>query len=380
MATSFDPSNPPDASWGNAGQDAYRASGVDTRGAEQSLHSMLSLLRSTWRSRPPVLDFGHFANAVDVGPLCIAITTDGVGTKTIIAQLTGRYDTIGIDCVAMNVNDIICLGAEPWSLVDYIAVQRVEPGVLEDVSRGLAEGARQANVNIIGGELAQLPELLQGEGAAGLDLAATCVGVLDRQSIITGENLRPGDVIIGLHSSGIHSNGLTLARRAFGLTSATSLDDRRRLLSSMNADLGRPLGEELLEPTTIYALPVLAMLREGLRVSGLAHITGDGFLNLPRLSADVGYLLDALPEPHPIFRLIQERASIPDEEMYEVFNMGIGFCAMLPAEDVPRALQIAHATGVAASVIGRVAEDASRTVTLAQPGLLGRRGAGFVKV
>ena len=136
------------------GQDAYQSSGVDTRQAEQALDPMLSLLRSTWTTRPPVLDFGHFANVIDVGPLCIAISTDGVGTKTIIAQIMNRYDTIGIDCVAMNVNDVLCLGAEPWSLVDYIAVQRVDPKVLEEIAKGLAVGARQANINIRVGTVA----------------------------------------------------------------------------------------------------------------------------------------------------------------------------------------------------------------------------------
>ncbi|PZC48074.1 MAG: phosphoribosylformylglycinamidine cyclo-ligase [Chloroflexi bacterium] len=360
------------------GQDAYQSSGVDTRQAEQALDPMLSLLRSTWTTRPPVLDFGHFANVIDVGPLCIAISTDGVGTKTIIAQIMNRYDTIGIDCVAMNVNDVLCLGAEPWSLVDYIAVQRVDPKVLEEIAKGLAVGARQANINISGGELAQLPELLRGEDSlTGIDLAGTCVGTVERNAIIDGAALEPGHVVIGLRSSGIHSNGMTLARKAFGLTAEVSLAEKRRILSEPNADIGRPLGQELLEPTVIYVQPVMAMLKAGVRISGMAHITGDGFLNLPRLSADVGYVLDTLPEPQPIFRVIQQKGSVDDNDMYEIFNMGIGFCVIVPEADAPSALKIAGDNGAEAAVIGHVVAGATRTVTLAQLGLRGRRGTGF---
>lgn len=359
-------------------QDAYRSSGVDTRQAEQALDPMLSLLRSTWTARPPVLDFGHFANIIDVGPLCIAISTDGVGTKTIVAQIMDRYDTIGIDCVAMNVNDVLCLGAEPWSLVDYIAVQRVDHKILEEIAKGLAKGAHEANINISGGELAQLPELLRGEESlSGIDLAGTCVGTVERRAIIDGTAVEPGNVVIGLRSSGIHSNGMTLARKAFGLTAEVSLGEKRRILSESNQDIGKSLGQELLEPTVIYVRPVMAMLNAGVQITGMAHITGDGFLNLPRLSADVGYVLDKLPDPQPIFKLIQQRGSVDDHDMYEIFNMGVGFCIVVRDADAPSALKIAKDNGAEGAVIGHVVADSARTVALPQLGLTGRRGTGF---
>jgi len=318
---------------------------------------------------------------VVLGPVGIAISTDGIGTKAIIAQLMGKYDTVGIDCVAMNANDVLCVGAEPQSMVDYIAVQQIDPTVLDEVAKGLVEGARQANITIVGGESAQLGEVIQGEEeGGGFDLAGTCIGTVSPGAAITGSRVGPGDVIIGLRSSGIHSNGLTLARRAFGITRDKSVAERRDILSQHHADLGCPLGEELLKPSRIYVAEVLAMLRGGADVRGIAHITGDGFLNLPRLQADVGYVIDALPEPQPIFSIIKSRGSVSDSEMYSVFNMGIGLCLIVPEADSDAALGIASGHGTEAHIIGHVTDDASRVVEVTGPRLRGWRGKGFQRV
>ena len=361
---------------------SYQAAGVDSRKEDSAIAPFLRRIRNTWAHRGHVqLDFGHFANIVELEGLSVAISTDGVGTKAMIAQLMDRYDTIGIDCVAVNVNDVLAVGAEPQSMVDYIAVQRVDSRMLDEIGKGLEEGARQAGITIVGGELAQIPEMLRGEvEGGGFDLAGTCVGTLTGRTPVTGASVRAGDVIIGLGSSGVHSNGLTLARRAFGVTADISAMERRRILDQHYPEIGGTLGEELLIPSRIYVALILAMLREGVDVRGLAHITGDGFLNLPRLEADVGYVIDALPEPPAIFQLIQSRASVAEAEMYEVFNMGIGFCVVVPEGDAGKALEVAAAHGVEASRIGYVVEDHDRTVEIAGARLRGWRGKGFQRI
>ena len=272
--------------------------------------------------RRTLLPSGHYANVVAVGDdLGIAITTDGVGTKLLIAEALGRWDTVGIDCIAMNVNDIICVGAEPIALVDYLAVDRADPDVAEEIGRGLAVGAEQANIDIVGGELAQLGDIVKG-----LDLAGACFGTVAPTGLVTGNSIEPGDSIIGLPSSGLHSNGYTLAR--------TALEE----LGWDDLGLGRPLGEVLLEPTTIYVKAVMALLDSPVEVTGLAHITSGGLENLLRLDADVTYeITDPLPVP-AIFDLISKRASVPDDEMHEVFNMGCGFCVIVRPDDEADAL------------------------------------------
>jgi phosphoribosylformylglycinamidine cyclo-ligase len=312
----------------------------------------------------PRVGLGHYATVLDLGNnLGLALSTDGVGTKLLLAEMADRYDTVGIDCVAMNVNDLLCVGAEPLAMLDYVAVQRADAGVLEALGRGLYEGAKQANITIPGGELAQLREMVQGiHPDSGLDLVGTCVGTVALDKMILGDALQPGDVVVGLASSGLHSNGYTLARRAL-------LDKGGMKLERHVGELGRTLGDELLEPTRIYVKPMVEMWRKGVRVRAMAHITGDGFLNLRRLSPRMGYTLDALPDVPPIFNLIKERGGVPIEEMYRVFNMGVGFCLIVPESDVAPALSIARDHGVEGWPIGRTLEDADRTVTLTAPGL-----------
>jgi len=243
----------------------------------------------------------------------------------------------------MNVNDVICVGAEPLAMLDYIAIDRADPAVCAEVGVGLARGAELAGVEIPGGELAQLGEMVRG-----VDVSGACFGTVALDSVIDGSAVQPGDVVIGLPSSGLHSNGYTLARSAL---------DGLALDEDPEGRLGRALGEELLEPTEIYVKPVLELLRSAVEVRGLAHITSGGLGNLRRLAADVGYEIDApLPVP-PIFSLIAERSGASDEEMHEVFNMGCGFCCLVPAGDEARALELLRRHYPAAKPIGHSVEQ-----------------------
>ncbi len=352
--------------------DTYAAAGVDTAAASGALAGLLRWVNATTALRPGEvrLPNGYFANVVAVGVnLGIAISTDGVGTKLLVAQQMGKYDTVGIDCVAMNVNDVLCVGAEPVALVDYVAVERPDPALLEALGQGLHEGARQARVTIPGGELAQVPELLHHTpGLSSFDLVATAIGTVPLDRVLVGQDIADGDVVIGLASSGIHSNGLTLARRVL-------LGDDPRRLAERVPDLGRPLGEELLEPTRIYVQPVLAMLAAGLPIKALAHITGDGLFNLTRVAAPVSFHLARLPEPPPIFRLIRARGRVAPGEMYRTFNMGIGFCVVVAPEGVAGVLDLAADHGQLAWELGHARADGRRRIELPTLGLVGEGGA-----
>ncbi len=325
--------------------DAYAKAGVDQGAADAAVAGLVKALGAIQLGRPSrqVPLPGHYASVIALDDRTgIALSTDGVGTKLLVAEELGRYDTVGIDCVAMNVNDVICVGAEPLAMLDYIAVDSADPAVCAEVGVGLARGAELAGVEIPGGELAQLGSLVSG-----VDVSGACFGTVALDAVIDGSAVAPGDVVIGLPSSGIHSNGYTLARSALA---GIPLDDER---------LGRPLGDVLLEPTEIYVKPVLELLRSEVEVHGLAHITSGGLNNLLRLAAPVGYEIDApLPVP-PIFGLVQERGDVGDEEMYEVFNMGCGFCVVIPAADEAAALELLRRHYPQAQRVGRaVAGDA----------------------
>jgi phosphoribosylformylglycinamidine cyclo-ligase len=273
-----------------------------------------------------------------------------------------KYDTVGIDCVAMNANDVLCVGATPAIFVDYLAVERLNPETVEQIAKGLAEGARQAGVAIVGGELAQIREMLRGvEEGKGFDLVGTCVGILHPQRVVVGRNIQKGDVVIGLASNGIHSNGLTLARRVF-------FDLAKWSPMKFVPELNCSIGEELLKPTRIYVKPVLAVL-ERVSVKALVHITGGGFLNLLRVQTHCQFVLDNLPEPPPIFPLVQRLGQIPNAEMFATFNMGVGFCLVVSPEDADRAVEILRANGERAQVIGTVGEFGKREVLVPQKGL-----------
>jgi len=345
---------------------AYKRSGVDTEGADRALHRMLPHVRATWDDKVALQNLNHFANVVDIGGVGIAIATDGVGSKALVAQLIGRYDTIGIDCVAMNVNDLVCVGARPVSMVDYIALERTDAAVVEALAVGLAEGARRAGISLVGGETAQLPDIIKGvRPGLGFDLAGTAIGQVALDQILTGADIADGDVVIGLASSGIHSNGLSLARRALLDRGGFGIDQRFD-------ELGCSLGNELLRPTEIYVGDALALIDGVAALRSLFHITGDGFLNLNRLGTGVGYVLDRLPAAPPIFGLIQTHGAVPAAEMYSVFNMGIGFCAVVGPDDAERALSILKARGRVAQVIGHMEADAEERVHLPAQGLVGQ--------
>jgi phosphoribosylformylglycinamidine cyclo-ligase len=261
--------------------------------------------------------FGHYAGLVRLGGQTLALHSDGVGTKVLVAQLMDKFDTVGIDCVAMNVNDIICVGARPVAFIDYIALKQADESLVQEIAHGLVEGARQSQMAIVAGETAVLPDLIAGEDNA-FDLAGMVLGLVDKKPLL-GSAIKPGDVILGVESSGLHSNGYTLARKV--LLSKYSVND--------NAEhLVQTVGEELLVPTRIYVKPVMELFRKKIAIHGLANITGGSFTKLPRLNTKVRYSLDGLPAPTGIFRQIQADGNIETTEMYRTFNMGIGFCVI----------------------------------------------------
>jgi phosphoribosylformylglycinamidine cyclo-ligase len=322
--------------------DAYANAGVDQGAADAAVAGLVRALGAIHLGRPSaqVPLPGHYASVIRIDERTgIALSTDGVGTKLLVAEELGRFDTVGIDCVAMNVNDVICVGAEPLAMLDYIAVDRADPAVCEQLGVGLARGAELAGVEIPGGELAQLGELVSA-----VDLSGACFGTVALDAIVDGSAVAPGDPVIGLPSSGLHSNGYTLARSAL---KGIDLDDDR---------LGSPLGDVLLEPTEIYVKAIVELLRSAVEVRGLAHITSGGTGNLLRLAADVGYEIDRpLPVP-PIFGLIEERGKVSEEDMYEVFNMGCGFCAVVAGGDEAAALELLQVHYPGAQRIGRAVE------------------------
>ncbi len=347
----------------------YKATGVDTAKEELGMQKVAEWVHQTFSfcpSAPVKLPIGYFANVLQITPeIGIAISTDGVGTKILVAEQLERFDTIGIDCVAMNVNDVLCVGARPISMVDYIAVQRLSPDFLHEVGIGLMEGARQAGVTIPAGEIAQVPEMIRGvKEGAGFDLVGTCIGIVHPDKINTGRYVSPGDIIIGLRSSGVHSNGLSLARKSLLELGGMNLNDSVPTLS-------RTLGDELLEPTRIYVKQIMQLMDEGIDIKAMVHITSDGFMNLARVEAPVGFVLDAIPEPPPIFALIREKGGVPIEEMYTVFNMGIGFCLVVGPLDVERVLTLLQQAGEKPCVLGKATDDHDKAVRLTRQKIVG---------
>lgn len=341
----------------------YASSGVD-EGREQAAFAsaMRPWLEKTRIANPDVrvtsgIGSGHFASVLAVaGGPSIAVTTDGVGTKIELARLVGRYESVGIDCVANNVNDLICVGADPVALVDYIALDEVDERVLGELARGLFLGADAAGVAVVGGEIAQVASLLAPRGASEapvFDLVGTALGVLPAgASVLDGSAVSAGDLVVGLRSSGLHSNGFSLARRALG----------DRLAS---------VADQLLEPTRVYVGAARALWAAAVPVRGMVHISGGGLLNLLRLAAPVGYVLDGLPEPPEVFELIRSAGDVPLAEMYATFNMGIGLCVVVPSDAVDATLAALDE----GEVIGRVVDGPDRRVELPAVGLVGRGDA-----
>jgi phosphoribosylformylglycinamidine cyclo-ligase len=333
-----------------ADRGAYAEAGVDAAGADRALGGLVEVLRAIDTGKPSrsLLASGHYAAVLRLDDRSgLALCTDGVGSKVIVAEQAGRFDTIGIDCVAMNVNDVVCVGAEPIALLDYLAVEQVDPEALGEIAQGLKHGAEQAGVEIPGGELAVLPELIRGHPSPhGFDLCASCFGTVRLDAIIDGTRCAPGDALLGLPSSGLHSNGYTLARRVLLADAGLRLDDRA----------------------------VLDLLAADLPVHGLAHITGDGVLNLLRLGAgSVGYEIDE-PLPVPaVCGLVCELGGLDAAEAYRVFNMGCGFVAITPENRAAEALAVLERHHPGTAVIGRVTDRAGQ-VALPGLGVTGDRG------
>ncbi len=291
----------------------YREAGVDIGLEAQAISALVKNLSYRRRGAYPMLGgVGHFAGLIDFGPLALALTVDGVGTKMLVADRMKDWSTVGIDCMAMNVNDLYVMNMEPVAFVDYIAADHLSVGQMAEIGTGLNEGARQANLNIVGGETATLRGLVNG-----LDLAGTCLGVQQKEKVIDGTRIRPGDLVVGIPSSGIHSNGLSLARRV-----VDGEDAWDRTLRN-----GRSIGKELLVPTRIYA-EALTITHET-EVHGMCHITGGGLLNFSRLTRHGFDFTDPLP-PQDIFTWVRDHGGVETAEMYRTFNMGMGYAFIVP--------------------------------------------------
>lgn len=279
---------------------------------------------------------GLFASLIDFGDKYITLATDGVGTKLMIAEALNKWDTVGIDCIAMNVNDTICVNAEPTSFVDYIAIDKPNEEITKEIGIGLQKGAELSNMEIVGGEIAVLPEIVNG-----VDLSGTCLGYVAKDRIITGETCEEGDLIIALKSSGIHSNGLTLARK---IVEANNIGWNDKV-----SGLSKSMGEELLTPTEIYVKQVLE-ITSNFNVHGLVDITGGGLRNILRMKKGLQYVISDPVKPAPIFKKLQELGEVEDKEIYQTLNMSMGFTIIAPAND---AEQIAKKYSNA-EIVGRV--------------------------
>ena len=329
---------------------SYKAAGVDITAGYRAVELMKKHVQRT--ERPGVLGgLGGFGglflpNLAGMKEPVLVSGTDGVGTKLKIAFLLGKHDTVGIDCVAMCVNDIVCSGAEPLFFLDYIACGRNVPERIAEIVAGVAEGCVQAGAALIGGETAEMPGFYPEDE---YDLAGFAVGIVDRERILDSSAMREGDALIALPSSGVHSNGFSLVRRVFEVEGGA--------LERYEPELGRKLGEALLEPTRIYVKPVLALLRSA-RVSAISHITGGGFYeNVPRALAPgfTARIEKAKLKTPPLFSLIARAGEIPERDMYNTFNMGVGMLAAVAAEDADAAVRCLRENGVEAYFCGEVA-------------------------
>ncbi len=330
---------------------SYAAAGVDVTAGYEAVRRIKPMVESTYI--PGVMGtIGGFGGlfAPDLSGMkkpVLVSGTDGVGTKLRLAQLLDKHDTVGIDCVAMCVNDIICGGAAPLFFLDYIACGRNDPARIAELVSGIAEGCRQAECALVGGETAEHPGVMPEDD---YDLAGFSVGIVDEEKIIDGKALTEGDALIGLASSGVHSNGFSLVRKV--------LDVEHADLTAPREDLGgRSLGEALLAPTRIYVKAVKALLRAGIDIHAVSHITGGGFYeNVPRMMTEgLTARIDVKSFPRPaVFDLIQKAGNIPERDMYNTFNMGVGMVIAVPAAQADAALAAAREAGEDAYLIGSV--------------------------
>ena len=305
----------------------YSEAGVDIDASEKATEALIAQIKGVNRKgdgEAIKLDNG-FAGLVKLGDGALAMCTDGVGSKLLLAEQMDSIHTVGIDCVAMNTNDLICVGAEPLSFVDYVALDKPDEDLMAKIGMGLAEGCKQSNCTLSGGETAILPELVHG-----FDIAGTSVGYVKQDKIIDGTKISEEDVLIGLKSSGPHSNGYTLIRKLF--------------------DGDKELGKKLVEPTRIYVKEVMALIKQ-VDVHGIAHITGGGLDNISRINDNFQYVIDnPLPVPS-IFDWLQEKGSVEDKEMYRTFNMGMGMLIIVGKDDAEKSVSI---LGEHAQIVGSV--------------------------
>ena len=327
----------------------YKKAGVDIEAGYRSVELMKEYVKGTHRSE--VLGgIGGFSGAFSASALkgmekpVLLSGTDGVGTKLKLAFLMERHDTVGIDCVAMCVNDVACAGAEPLFFLDYIACGRNIPEKIAEIVKGVAEGCRQAGAALVGGETAEHPGLMPEEE---YDLAGCSVGIADEKDLITGQNIREGDVLIGMASSGVHSNGFSLVRRVFDMT--------KESLDTYYEELGATLGETLLTPTKIYVKALRSIKDAGVTVKGASHITGGGFYeNIPRMLPE-GIRAEVKKDSYevpPIFRLLQKKGDIEEHVMYNTYNMGLGMVLAVSPEDADITLEAVRKAGEVPYVVG----------------------------
>ena len=306
----------------------YAETGVDIDKEERAIKELLSEMKTKRLGIGKPLG-GHYAGMIEFNEFSLVLCTDGVGSKVLLATEMQTWDTIGIDCIAMNVNDAICVGAEPLAFVDYLAIDNPDPAITKQIGKGLEKGAALSNISIIGGETASLPEIING-----FDLAGTCLAYVKKDNIVSGEAIEPGDIIIGLESSGVHSNGFTLARKVIEQSSYSYHDP-----FPGDEYANKSIGEVLLTPTQIYVKEIVALLHK-VPVHGLAHITGGGLRNLPRLKSSVKYVISDPIKPQPVFTFLQKEGNIDNVEMYKTFNMGMGFSVIVNKHDVEDTLYI----------------------------------------
>ncbi|MGN1343880.1 MAG: phosphoribosylformylglycinamidine cyclo-ligase [Traorella sp.] len=329
----------------------YKKAGVDIEAGYESVKLMKKHVQRTMRSEV-IGGIGGFAGAFSLkaiqkmeDPILLS-GTDGCGTKVKLAFVMDKHDTIGIDAVAMCVNDIICSGGEPLFFLDYIACGKNYPEKIATIVSGVAEGCVQSECALVGGETAEHPDLMPLDE---YDLAGFAVGVVDRKDLITGENIKPHDVIIGLSSSGVHSNGFSLVRKVFEMS--------KESLDTYYEELGRTLGETLLEPTKIYVKTLKKIMSEGITIKGCCHITGGGFYeNVPRmLPSGVKAIIhkDAYEVP-AIFKLIAQKGNIDEKMMYNTFNMGIGMMLVVDEKDVSKTLEVISKMNETAYILGEI--------------------------
>ena len=336
--------------------EAYAAAGVDITAGYRSVELMKKHIART-KTPGADTDVGGFGGLFQPDltgmkePVLVS-GTDGVGTKLKIAFLMNKHDTVGIDCVAMCVNDIICCGAQPLFFLDYIACGKNVPEVIEQIVKGVCEGCVQAGCALIGGETAEHPGMMPADE---YDLAGYCTGIVDKAKVIDNKTMQAGDVVIALPSTGVHSNGFSLVRKVFGIENA-----------DLNAPVeqlgGKSLGETLLTPTRIYVKPVLALMKE-VAVRGVSHITGGGFYeNIPRCIPDglCARIEKSRVKVLPIFDLIAEKGGISEHDMFNTYNMGVGMSVVVPAAEADKALQILRDNGVDAYTIGEITEGSSK--------------------